>query len=133
MRWAIEDLELRDGRRVSAGDKVVIDLMAANRDPAAFGAGADRFDPHRVPASGVAPWGLSFGLGMHACIGQELAAGTDAAVTREGEEHLHGLVPVAVSAVLAAGARPDPGDPARLDPESARGYWAAYPVLLGDP
>lgn len=133
MRWALEDVELRDGQRVAAGDKVVIDLMAANRDPDAFGAGADRFDPHRVPAAGVAPWGLSFGLGMHACIGQELAAGTDAALGREGEEHLHGLVPVAVRAVLDAGARPDPDDPARLDPESARGYWAAYPVRFGGP
>jgi hypothetical protein len=75
---------------------------------------------------------LSFGLGMHACIGQELAAGLDPAVTGAGEDHLHGLVPVAVHAVLAAGARPDPDDPARLDPESARGYWARYPVLLGD-
>jgi cytochrome P450 len=131
MRWALEDLELRDGRRVAAGDKVVIDLMAANRDPSAFGPEADRFDPHRRPAPGAAPWGLSFGLGMHACIGQELAAGLDPAVTGDGEEHLHGLVPVAVRAVLDAGARPDPADPARLDPESARGYWAAYPVLLG--
>ncbi len=30
--------------------------------------------------------------------------------------------------VLAAGAHPDPEDPPRLDPTSARGYWAAYPV-----
>jgi cytochrome P450 len=132
MRWALEDLELRDGRRVAPGDKVVVDLMAANRDPEVFGPDADRFDPHRTPAAGAAPWGLSFGLGMHACIGQELAAGLDPAVTGAGEDHLHGLVPVAVRAVLAAGARPDPDDPARLDPESARGYWASYPVLLGD-
>ena len=102
--------------------------MAANRDPRAFGADADVFDPHRQLAPGVAPWGLSFGLGMHACIGQELAAGRDLDTGADVEGRLYGLVPVAVRSVLAAGGRPDPDDPARLDPTSARGYWAAYPV-----
>lgn len=132
MRWALEDLELADGRRVTRGDKVVIDLMAANRDPSVFGDDADRFDPDRSPAPGAAPWGLSFGLGMHACIGQELAAGHDPANATSGD-HLHGLVPVAIHAVLRAGARPDPDDPPRIDPDSARGYWAAYPVVFEDP
>lgn len=132
MRWALEDLELADGRHVAQGDKVVIDLMAANRDPDVFGPDADEFDPHRSPAEAAAPWGLSFGLGMHACIGQELAAGVDPAVAT-GDDHLLGLVPVAIDAVLRAGARPDPDDPPALDPESERGYWSRYPVLLGAP
>jgi cytochrome P450 len=130
MRWALEEVELAGGQRVGPGDKVVIDLMAANRDPAAFGDHADRYDPHRVLPPGVAPWGLSFGLGMHACIGQELAAGTDALGAVPGDDHLHGLVPVAVRAVLTAGGRPDPDRPARLDPESERGYWGQYPVVF---
>jgi hypothetical protein len=131
MRWALEEIELEGGQRVMPGDMVVIDLMAANRDPAAFGDRADCFDPHRTLPPGVAPWGLSFGLGMHACIGQELAAGTDALGADPGEGHLYGLVPVAAQAVLAAGGRPDPDEPARLDPESARGYWGRYPVVFG--
>ena len=129
MRWALEPMTLVGGEQVAPGDKVVIDLMAANRDPEAYGDHADAFDPHRPLAAGVAPWGLSFGLGMHACIGQELAAGSDlAGTTGDDHERLYGLVPVAVQAVLAAGARPDPDDPARLDPTSERGYWAGYPV-----
>lgn len=126
MRWAVEPLTLLGGVEVEPGDKVVIDLMAANRDPEVFGADADRFDPNRELPPGTAPWGLSFGLGMHACIGQELAAGRD--VGEDGGGPLFGLVPVAAQAVLQAGARPDPDDPARLDPTSARGYWATYPV-----
>ena len=47
---------------------------------------------------------------MHACIGQELAAGRDLGEDDGGP--LFGLVPVAVQAVLQAGARPDPDDPA---------------------
>lgn len=128
-RRALEPLTLAGGQEVAAGDEVVVDLMAANRDPAAFGPDADAFDPHRELPPGVAPWGLSFGLGMHACIGQELAAGGDPSIDPvAGTERLYGLVPVAVRAVLHAGVRPDPDDPPRLDPTSARGYWSAYPA-----
>lgn len=130
MRWALEPMTLLGGEEVGSGDKVVIDLMAANRDPSAYGPDADAFDPHRELPPGVAPWGLSFGLGMHACIGQELAAGSDIVAPGDDVERLYGLVPVAVQAVLQADARPDPDDPARLDPTSARGYWASYPVLF---
>jgi cytochrome P450 len=132
MRWALDDITLKGGQAVTRGDKVVIDLNAVNRDPSVFGPDADRFDPHRVLPPEVAPWGLSFGLGMHACIGQELAVG----VADEDDhelDRLYGLVPVAVRAVLEAGGRPDPEHPARLDPESERGYWAAYPVVFARP
>lgn len=130
MRWALDDVGLSDGRRIAPGDQVVMDLMAANRDPQVFGADADAFDPHRRVPDGVGRAGLSFGSGMHACIGKELAAGVDVEADLGGDP-LYGLVPVAVQAVLRAGGRPDPERPARLDPESERGYWAAYPVLLG--
>jgi hypothetical protein len=79
----------------------------------------------------VAPWGLSFGLGMHACIGQDLAAGTVPDHTTATQDHLHGLVPVAAQALLRAGVRPDPDHRPVLDPDSARGYWASYPVVFG--
>ncbi len=131
MRWALEDVELAGGTRIAAGDKVVIDLLAANCDPTAFGPDAARFDPERPLEPGIAPWGLSFGLGMHACIGQEIAAGVDPLGAEPDADHLYGLVPIAVQAVLAAGGRRDPDDPPQLDPQSARGYWLRYPVVFG--
>lgn len=130
MRWALEEIELHGGVAVKPGDKVVVDLMSVNRDPSVFGDRADEFDPERELPRGVAPWGLSFGLGMHACIGQELAAGADPIHDHHGDDHLVGLVPVAVQAVLAAGGRPDPDDPATVDPNSARNYWGRYPVVF---
>jgi cytochrome P450 len=130
MRWALAEVELADGVHIEPGDRVVVDLMAANRDPDAFGAGAEDFEPGRSLPPGVAPWGLSFGLGMHACIGQDLAAGLDPLGREPDEDHLYGLVPVAVRSVLDAGGRRDPDDPPRLDPTSERGYWASYPVLF---
>ena len=69
----------------------------------------------------MAPWGLSFGLGMHACIGQDLAAGVDPMGQPIDDDHLFGLVPVAIRALLDAGGRPDPSDPPTLDPDSSSG------------
>ena len=57
MRWALEDIELKSGVQIKEGDKVVVDLMAANRDSSVYGDHADEFDPHRELPSGVAPWG----------------------------------------------------------------------------
>ena len=76
MRWALDDVDLRartahrqgrQGRRSTS--------LAVNRDRAVFGDDAGEFDPHRTLPDGVPPYGLSFGSGMHACIGQDLAAG----------------------------------------------------------
>jgi cytochrome P450 len=130
MRWALEDVDLRSGVHVATGDKVVIDLMAANRDESVFGNDADDFNPHRSLPDGVGHWGLSFGLGMHACIGQELAAGAAALGPESDSDQLYGLVAVALRAFFAAGGQPDPNDPPKLDPQSARGYWARYPVIF---
>jgi len=130
MRWALADVDLPGGVHVPAGARLTIDLMAANRDPEAFGDRADAFDPHRRLGPGVAPWGMSFGLGMHACIGQDLAAGLDPMGGAVDDDHLYGLVPVAIRSLLDAGGCPDPSDRPTLDPESARGYWGRYPVVF---
>jgi len=130
LRWALADVDLPGGVHVPAGARLTIDLMAVNRDREAFGADADAFDPHRELMPGIAPWGLSFGLGMHACIGQDLAAGLDPMGRPIDADHLYGLVPIAIRALLDAGGRPDPTDPPAMDPHSTRGYWGRYPVVF---
>jgi hypothetical protein len=108
---------------------VVVDLEAANREPSLWGADAQRFDPERRVPESSTPWGLSFGSGMHACIGMELDGGVlaeDAAGTE-----LYGTVALLAGALLAAGARPDPDRPPTRDPASARLHYSSYPVLFG--
>ncbi len=61
-----EDLEL-GGKRLRAGEKVIALLGAANRDPAAF-ANPDALDISRTEKSH-----LSFGRGIHYCLGASLA------------------------------------------------------------
>ncbi len=66
-RWASADTELGDAR-IARGDYVVPVFHAANRDPAAF-PDPDRFDVHR----GDNRQNLSFGKGVHMCLGVNLA------------------------------------------------------------
>jgi cytochrome P450 len=130
MRWAVTDVALRSGRHIPAGSKVVIDLLNVNRDASVFGADAADFNPHRQLADGVPAYGLSFGLGMHACIGQDLAAGLLASRGAPGAEHLFGLVPEAVQTMFDHGVRPDPAEPPEMDASTTRPYFGRYPVLL---
>ncbi|MEU8244985.1 cytochrome P450 [Nonomuraea sp. NPDC048916] len=65
-RTATRDLTL-GGRRVGAGEKVVVYHASANRDPAVF-PDPDRFDIARTPNDHV-----SFGFGPHFCLGAHLA------------------------------------------------------------
>ncbi|MFJ9823562.1 cytochrome P450 [Streptomyces sp. NPDC101160] len=65
-RWALRDTVLA-GRPVRAGDRLVLVLGAAGRDPARF-PDPDRLDIHRDAARHCA-----FGLGIHYCAGAALA------------------------------------------------------------
>lgn len=135
LRIALEDLELKSGIAIRSGDLVVIRLDEVNRDPEVWGADADDFAPTRSLPDGVMPWGLSFGHGVHACLGQELAGGVEYLDRLEGSEmpvgHLVGAITVMARAMLVAGARPDPSRPPQIDTSTTRRVWGAYPVLFG--
>ena len=55
------------GKKIEAGQLVVVALAAANRDPAVF-ANPERFDVARTPNKH-----LGFGVGHHQCLGMNLA------------------------------------------------------------
>jgi hypothetical protein len=130
MRWATEAVDLPGGIHVPQGAKVVIDLLAVNHDPGTWGPDASVFDPTRTVPERQQPWGLSFGSGMHACIGQDLAAGLPSVPGRDEADHLFGLVPVAVQWMVDHGVRPDPDDAAEVATDTARPYWKRYPVVF---
>lgn len=134
-RRALRDTTVGD-REIPAGTLVLLDTFAANADPAAYGPDAARFDPHRRCPDGLSPWGSSFGGGMHLCIGRTLAVGLPVRAddTRPGPDHLYGLVPQAVQALLRQGVRPDPQRPPQQDTQTERWTrWAAYPVVFEQP
>jgi cytochrome P450 len=139
MRVALENVTLKSGVEISIGDQVAIRQDAVNRDPSIWGADADVFNPLRLVPDGVMPWGLSFGHGVHACLGQELAAGVElpwypnslldefsADAAEPG--HLVGSVTIMAQAMLSAGAQVDPDNPPQQDQSTTRQVWGAYPV-----
>ena len=129
-RWALEHLELKSGIKISEGDKVIIDLETVNRSQDLYGDDASEFNPNRELQNGVTPWGLSFGQGMHACIGQDLAAGLVFDTNSTEEDHLFGLVPVAVQTLFLNGCKPDPDNPPEMDDSTTRPYFGKYPVVF---
>jgi cytochrome P450 len=129
-------VELPSGEFVASGDKVVVDMRAANTDPAIFGGDAAEFNPARSLPRGVQPFGLTFGGGVHACPGQDLDGGAvpkpdvQSAPGQPLEDHLFGAVFLLVEALRSRGARRDPLRPAARDANTERPNWGQYFVVF---
>jgi hypothetical protein len=67
-RVALEDIEDLGGKRIPKGETVLCLLGSANRDPAVYPDHPDRLD---ITRTNVKP--LSFGGGIHFCLGAQLA------------------------------------------------------------
>ncbi len=140
-RRALAPVRLRGGTEIPEGAVVVMDLEQANRDATVFDRPLE-FDPLRLVPEDVPRWGHAFGGGMHACIGTELAGGvpaggadggrTDGGGADGGEgDQVLGTVTLMLAALVEAGGRPDPDDPAEPDPHSARHHFGRYPIVFG--
>ncbi|WP_250562942.1 cytochrome P450 [Sphaerisporangium fuscum] len=66
IRTALEDVEI-EGYMIKAGESVTMSVSAANRDPSKFE------DPDTLDITRQATGHLSFGHGIHQCLGQQLA------------------------------------------------------------
>jgi cytochrome P450 len=121
---------LPSGEQASEADRVRIEMAQANRDRAVFGPDADLFNPHRVLPDGVPPWGLSFGTGVHSCLGRDLDAGLVAQPDTDPATHQYGIVPLLVRALIDRNARPDPARPPTRSDHTERPNWGCYPILL---
>jgi cytochrome P450 len=131
LRRALANVELPSGTKVSKGATVIIDVASANRDESIFGADAGSFDPFRSLPDGVGLWGLAFGSGFHACLGQDLAGGTPATAPGTNGPALAGSIATMARILLEHGARPDPDDPPTADPASMRPHFGRYPIIFG--
>jgi cytochrome P450 len=131
-RRAEAEITLADGRVVPEGDKVVVDLQTANRDTTVFGDDAAEFNPLRTVQGRISPAGMSFGGGMHVCLGMNLVAGT---VLRDGESpkpdnHQFGTITLIIKELIERGMRPNPDKAPQKIEASERDVWAIYPVLF---
>lgn len=133
LRHSLTDVTLGSGRTIPADTAVTIDVVAANRDPEVFGPTAEDFDPNRDLPEGVSLWGLAFGSGFHACLGQELAGGLAGDTGGADGAVLRGSIATMASVLLQHGARLDPDDPPALDTQTVRKHYGRFPVLLRPP
>ena len=130
-RRATEDFLLSDGTKVRSGERVDIDIEAANRDESIFGSTADDFVPDRLLPDDVPRHGFSFGHGMHHCIGSELAGGVEPDPEEGFNQRLFGLVGVVVHELIRHNVRLDPEDLPVVETTTARKAYRRFPVLLG--
>jgi cytochrome P450 len=124
-------MNLPTGSEVTPADYVSVDLMSANRDAAIFGPDAASYNPMREIPKTAQPYGISFGVGAHACIGLNMAAGVLPRADTDPQTHQYGTVTLIIHALLQANARRDPADPGIVDTSTVRNNWMKYPVLLG--
>jgi cytochrome P450 len=120
------------GVRIPKDAVVILDVVAANRDPRLFGERPDEFDPDRIVDSEVQRWGLSFGAGPHQCPGRSVGGGFPVPGSFEvGDEHVFGLVALELQAVARRGVRPDPARQSEKDTRTARfNRWSHFYVVF---
>ena len=123
-------MHLTSGAPATPDDRVVIEMAQANRDTSVFGPDADIFNPHRVLPEGIPPWGLTFGTGVHTCLGRDLDGGLQAREDTDPATHQYGIVPLLVKALLDRNARPDPARPPSRSSHTERPNWGCYPILF---
>jgi cytochrome P450 len=129
IRIAVTNTSIENRLEIPEGSRVVIDMGSANRDETIFGSDANQFNPFRATPDGIAPWGLSFGSGYHACIGQELVSGLEQSDS-DTEVPLVGAIATMAQIVVQHGGTPDPIRPAQRDGQSLRQNWLEYPVIF---
>ena len=81
----------KEGAVLNKEETLVIDLMSANRDVTIFGE-MPKLTTRNAFAQGDSAYGLSFGRGMHACIGINLAAGALPKEDTDPKSHQYGII-----------------------------------------
>ena len=108
---------------------MVLDIIAASRDPEVFGPDAEEFNPRRVARTPIKPTGLAFGDGPHTCIGMAMSIGK-AGPGGEGGDAPVGLIVYVLRELYRAGVRRDPENPPRWNDANVRHEYAEFPVRL---
>ncbi len=127
-RRAVKDLTLSTGRQVARGERLAIHTPIANLSDAVFGPDARYFNPNRTVPDGLKPWGMTFGMGTHACLGQNLVTGMQ---NKGDEKHgTHGTAVCMLKALYEMGATLDPDHPARRPEGNLHDVWETVPILL---
>jgi cytochrome P450 len=127
-RAAVRDVTLSTGRKVAEGEMVALHAPPANVQTEVFGEDARYFNPWRKTPQGMQPWGMTFGLGVHSCLGRNLVTGI---MNRGDDKHgTHGTAVRIMMALYGLGAELDPNNPPTRLKESMHDTYESVPVIL---
>jgi cytochrome P450 len=131
IRRATEDVQLRSGRQVRAGQYFLLEHRVGNRDKSVWGEDADEFNPYRREGPRARPYGLGFGGGRHVCMGQKATTGVfvDEDVPGGGEDEPQGNLVRVLQCLMKEGARPD-ADRAPVREATKVGFYRSYPIVF---
>ena len=129
-RSAICPVKLNCIGDVSAGNKVEFRLAVANRDKQIFGKDADDFNPEREINGSIPPFGLTFGTGVHACLGRELDGGALPRENVDPSRHQYGIVVLFLQRLFSLGARLSPDERPLKATNTERPNWGYYPIVF---
>ena len=124
---------LANGEFVEQNGSVVINLKNSNQDGEVFGDDPSGFNPYRKVASRVAPYGLTFGVGLHTCFGRELAGGSLPGNVKDLSKHHLGTITSLLKSLYRHNVKRDPDNAPTTDRDTIRRNWATYPVCIGKP
>ncbi len=129
LRMATKDVHLKSsGRAFKKGDRIALYFSAANRESALFGDAVESFNPLRPFSKKPPPWGLTFGSGVHTCIGRALVTGLSRSY--DDTDPTLGTIVGVLKALYSAGATLDPESPPRRNTESFHDAFASMPIIL---
>lgn len=127
-RAAARDVTLSTGRKVAHGEMVALHAPPANVQTEVFGEDARYFNPNRETPKGMQAWGMTFGLGVHSCLGRNLVTGI---MNRGDDKHgTHGTAVRVMKALYELGAELDPANPPKRPHDSLHDTYESVPVIL---
>jgi cytochrome P450 len=128
LRIALKDVTLSSGRKIAKDERVALFFVPANRETSVFGPDANEFNPYREAPPRLSPWGLTFGGGVHMCIGRPLVTGMfNRADDKSGTE---GTMIRILRTLYEAGAEMDPAHPPQRVAASYHDAYASFPLIL---
>jgi len=127
-RAAARDVTLSTGRKVAQGEMVALHAPVANVQSEVFGEDARYFNPWREVPKGMQPWGMTFGLGVHSCIGRNLVTGI--MNSGDAKHGTHGTAVRILIALYKLGARLDPENPPQRPSDSLHDTYESVPMIV---
>lgn len=137
-RHAREDVTLKTGRSIAAGDRVALWYGVGGMDRDYYGADVATFNPWRVEAGNLRrPYGFAFSGGSKVCLGLALVAGAGGEEDARADD-FRGDLPLMMQAFFAAGMRTDQERPAvprshvhaSVNDTRELLMWKSFPVVF---